>query len=132
MSYTVKPKVGHIKVKNSAQVLMHVENISNDVYNQIIQHFPNYQALKYDVEFIESILKTVIDALKASGSKADEKTIVVNIFVRLFQLKDSEKVTLTSIIDYLLSNKVVTAKSSLGRAYSSFKKVLSSSLQSKN
>lgn len=131
-SLTVKPKVGHIKIKNGIQTIMHVENITNDVYNQIIQYFPNYQALKYDVEFVESILQTVIDALKSIKSKADEKTIVINIFMRLFLLNDTEKVTLTYIIDYLLNNKIVKSKPTIRKAFSFLKKVLSSNTQPKS
>jgi hypothetical protein len=130
-SLTVKPKVGHIKIKNGIQTIMHVENITNDVFNQVIQYFPNYQALKYDVEFVESILQTVIDALKSIKSKADEKTIVINIFMKLFLLNDNEKVTLTYIIDYLLNNKIVQSKSTISKVFSSLKKVLSSNTQSK-
>jgi hypothetical protein len=31
MSITVKPKVGHMKVKNSIQALIHVERITNEI-----------------------------------------------------------------------------------------------------
>jgi hypothetical protein len=131
MSYTVKPNVGHIKVKNSVQVLMHVEHITNEIHKQVIEHFPNHLLLKNNIEFIESILKTVIDAIKDSGSKADEKTIILNIFSKLFTLNESEKSALISNIDYLLINKIVKPKSFTGKAFSSLKKVLSSKIQSK-
>jgi hypothetical protein len=131
MSITVKPKVGHIKVKNSIQVLMHVEHITNEIHKQIIEYFPNHQALKNDLEFIESILRTVIDVLKNTKSNADEKTIIINVFTKLFLMTEVDKATLLAHVNYLLSNKIVKPKALLRRAYSSFKKFLISNLLSK-
>ena len=116
--------LSYIKPRNSLSVAC----IKSDLCNAIIlrvQSIDGFQNLKFDNElliFVCNCIENTVDS-----KKLDKKTLVLEIFIKLFELSEQESAIISKSVDFLCDNSLVAKVPSIQK-YSS---ILSSYMRSK-
>ena len=123
-SFSVVNPMPKIKAKGSFLNFANEQIISKQIIDYVINTFPNYTALKFDIAFLEHILNLIENLLKKNSS-IDKFIVVLKIFNSLFGCMNSnEESALKNQIEYIINNKLVRKIPTVTKAMKYFKKQL--------
>ena len=78
------------------------------IANKIIK-IPNFINLKNEIELVKTVCNIIENSIKSGNRKRsnpiNKRQLVIDVFQRVYNLNDLEKITLGSMIDFLFNNK---------------------------
>ena len=88
----------------------------HSIYHQLIEmiankiiKIPNFINLKNEIELVKTVCNIIENSIKSGNRKRsnpiDKKKLVIDVFQRVYNINDLEKITLGSMIDFLFNNK---------------------------
>jgi hypothetical protein len=97
-------------------------NLVESVANSIINDFPNFSLLKNNIEIINLICNIVEEVSSNSSRKQNKEELFYKIYCRIFpDVGNNDKEFISSIIQFLLNNKLVKQVSMFKRLFNGFK-----------
>lgn len=96
--------LSYIKTRNS----LNLACVKSDLCNAImarVQSIENYTTLKFDNELLIFVCNCVENTVQSK--KIDKKTLVLDIFNKLFELTAEEREIISCSIDFLCNNSLI-------------------------
>jgi hypothetical protein len=116
----------YIIPKNSLLVDVKTEKAISLVVTEL-KKFPNWESYRADLEFLR-IACTFIENMIVKNDGLDKLNILVQIFIRLFNINEAEITFLKTSVEFLLNNKRIKKIKFIKKAYNFFKSIINSFL----
>ncbi len=106
--------LSYIKPRNTLQTAAHLSDLTNAIVAKV-KEIDNYLDLKHDAELLIFICNCIENAVKdkKAGKKVDKKALCLDILDKIFLLTPDDTAMLSSSIDFLCNNKLVSLIPSL-------------------
>jgi len=99
--------LSYIKTKNSLNIACVKSDLCNAIVTRV-QSIDNFQELKFDNELLIFVCNCVENTVSSSGKKKiDKKTLVIDIFKKLFEISDEDEGIISKSINFLCDNSLV-------------------------
>jgi hypothetical protein len=96
-------------------------NKAIDLIVSNLKLIPNWETYRADLEFLR-IACTFIENMVKKADGLDKQAIIISVFVKLFNINESEINILKIAIDFLLNNKRIKKIKFIKKLYEYFKK----------
>ena len=113
-----------VKPKNKLKQKAFKSELISEIVKKIVE-FENHISLKNDPELLKFVCKLVENSVKKD---TDKKELVLEIYVKVFSLNDTEKRNIGEQIDFLCDNKLISKVHSIKRKLKIFINYLKSKL----
>ena len=113
-----------VKPKNKLKQKAFKSELISEIVKKIVE-FENHISLKNDPELLKFVCKMVENSVKKD---MDKKELVLEIYIKVFSLNDTEKKNISEQIDFLCDNKLISKVHGIKRNLKIFINCLKSKL----